>query len=240
MSELKANKIQLAKIKGIVKSGLIDDKASLDFRTGELASGESTANPNVWTVRKVSDFLYASDFIKEMCQKYNIPFNDFDVIIGPIEQKLGRGTQGGFMDKKNFEKGKLKWPYKIEKGVFMSPPIILINSVNHPSYPEQADVLIHEYRHYIFGVQNPNHEQKYSQPKKGSGKDYEHWFNYFTDTNEIEATKSGIEFELELGKSYDEIIRNKVGGVVGVENYPIARKFSEIVQMAVEEIERKT
>ena len=238
--ELRRDKVQLAKIRGIVQSGIEPEKVKeLDYRGGELASGASSVNPNVYAVRRVSDYLYASDYIKKMCEANKIPFKDFDVVIGPIERVLGAGTQGGFMDAKSFSESKLKTPFELAKGVWISPPVMVINSISMPSYAEQTETLIHEYRHYIYGIQNPNYKMGYGKPKKKKGEDYEHWYNYLTDPNEREAHKDEIKFELGLGKSYDEIVRNKVGGRITVENYPIALKMSELVQEAVKELEEE-
>lgn len=240
-NDLRRNGSQLKKIKGIVQSDLTPEQVKdLDFRGGELASGISSVDPRVYNVRRISDYLYATDYIQDMCEEYEIPFKDFDVIIGPIAQILGSGTQGGFMDANAFAKSKIKAPFEISKGVFMSPPVIFINSMDNPSYAEQTETLIHEYRHYLYGIQHPDYKKKYGRPKEKHGQsDYEHWYNYFTDPNEVAAHKKEIKFELGLGKSYDDIIRAKVGGIITMENYPIAMKFREMVQEAMSEMEEE-
>jgi len=238
--QLKQDKRQLSKIKSIVQSGLETDKVKdLDYRTGPLAAGRSYEDPKIYNVRRVSDYLYAADFIKKMCKTHNVPFHDFDVVVGPIADVLGAGTMGGFMDEKSFDKSKIKPPFQLSKGVWISPPVMLINSVEIPSYAEQTETLIHEYRHYIYHIQYPDYEQKYGRPKKGKDTDYEYWWKYLTDPNELAAHKEEIKFELGLGKSYDEIIRNKVGGQITKQNYPIAIKFSELVQEVVKELEEE-
>lgn len=241
LKAIQNNRIQMAKINGLIKTLLPEEKRkTLDFRSGELASGESAFNSNIWTIRKISDYLYASDYIKRMCSKVGLPFADFDVVVGPIAKVFGSGMQGGFMDEKSFKASKMSIPYELEKGVWISPPIMLINVVEKPDPAVQTETIIHEYRHYLYGLQNPNYENKYNKVKrKHDGKDYEFWWHYFSDPNEIAAHKENIEFELGLGKSYDEIIRNKVGGVITPDNYPIARKYGEMVQEVVKEIEER-
>jgi hypothetical protein len=162
-------------------------------------------------------------------------FQDFNVIVGPIERTFGPGTRGGFMDANSFAKSKIKAPFEIAKGIFITPPVIMVNSVEMPNYADQTETLIHEYSHYIFGLKNPNYKMGYGKPK--GNVDYEHWYNYLTDANERVAHKEEIKFELGLGKSFDEIIRNKVGGKITTENYPIALKFKELVHEALEEME---
>ena len=238
VSDLQKNRVQLAKIKGIVRSDLDEEKKDeVVFRGGAQASGENVVNPNIFVVRKISDYHYAADFIKKMCEQNNVPFEDFDVVVGPIENKFGRGTMGGFIDEKLFRKNKWDIPFELEKDIYISPPVMMVNSVEIPSYAEQTETLIHEYRHYIFGLNNPNYEITYDRPKKRT--DYEHWWKYLSDANERAAHKEEIKFELGLGKSYDEIIRNKVGGQITAENYPIALKFAELVKEALKELEEE-
>jgi hypothetical protein len=132
----------------------------------------------------------------------------------------------------------MKSPHEISKGVFITPPSILINSVTMPSYADQTETLIHEYRHYIYSLKNPNYEVSYIRSKnKSQESEYRYWNDYFSDLSEIVAHKDQIKFELQLGKSYDEIIRNKVGGMITEENYPIAIRFSELVQASLNELE---
>lgn len=242
-SELKMQRIQLAKIQGIVQSNLDEkNKKDLEYRSGPMASGEASVNPRIYNIRNISDYFYATDHIKKMCVENDIPFYDFNVVIGPIAELFGQGTMGGYVDKAHFndKSGKpFKVPYEIVKGVWISPPVIFINSFDNPSYAEQTETLIHEYRHYIYGIQNPNYKKLYDTPKKKGGEDYEHWYWYFTDPNERAAHKDEIKFELGLGKSYDEIVRNKVGGQITIGNYPIAIKFSEMVQEALKELEEE-
>lgn len=232
-SYLEIHKSQLYKIKN--EMGLEDN---ICFRYGDLASGMSYFNSNIYNVRKISDYLYACDYIKKMCNKNNVIFHDLDIIIGPIEKSLGSGVQGGFIDYNFFTKNKIEFPFEISKDVFISPPSILINSITMPSYADQTETLIHEYMHYIYSLKNPNYEVSYVRSKnKSQESEYRYWNDYFSDLSEIVAHKEQIKFELQLGKSYDEIIRNKVGGQITEENYPIAIKFSELVQKSLNELE---
>jgi hypothetical protein len=227
------NKLQMFKI-----CELIGPKDGLKFRKGELASGISSTNPNVYNIRKVSEFFYASDRIKKACKEYELPFVDFDIVIGPIERALGRGIRGGYMDANLFRLNKMEIPTEIAKGVWIKPPVIFINSIDNPSYADQAETLLHEYVHYLFGLKNPNYTPTYSS-KNNKSHDFEYWNKYFNDPSEIVAHKHQIKLELEVGKSYDEIIRNKVGGSISLDNYPIANKFSSLVNVAMNELEKE-
>ena len=238
---LKQEKRQLAKIKALVSRSVPEEKQDkLEYRTGPEARGQWATDPNIFNIRHVSDYLYAMDTIKKMCEELNEPFRDFDVIIGPIERFMGRGSQGGFIDEDGFKKQDLEIPYQLQKGLWMTPPSILINSVTMPSYADQTETLIHEYRHYIFGRQNPGYEKGYGDLNSKKGKAYyEEWDKYLSDPNERSAHLSEIKYALALGKSIDEIIRDKVGGKITMDNYPIAIKMADLVREAVQQLEQE-
>ena len=239
LKDLKRDKVQLAKIKALTKRDIGKTDEDIDFRTGPGASGAWANNPMIFNVRKISDYYYAFDSIKKICQQNNFEFEDFQVVIGPIERVFGSGTQGGFMDEKSFVKSKLSIPHEFEPGLFVSPPVIFINSVTMPSYAEQTDTLVHEYTHHIYMLQHPDYEIQYGQSDPKKEHDYKHWFEYLTDPNERAAHKEQVKFEITLGKSTDEIIRDKIGGRITPGNYPIALKFKELVDEAVEELEKE-
>ena len=240
--EAKKEVKQISKINSIIKSGLDEEKKkSVEFRVGELATG-AAFNPNVTTLRRISDYPLAYDFIKKICKRYGVEFKDVDVLVGPLSQILGgQGTRGGFMDAKMFKQNKMSIPHEITKGIWVSPPIIMVDSIQKPSYAAQTDTLSHEYTHNIYSILHPEYEVTYnmSDEKKEGEKEYEQWSKYFRDPSEIEAHKANIEFELGSGKSYDEIIRDKVGGVITLENYPIALKFAQLVRQVMEEMEKE-
>lgn len=228
------------KIKAIVKKNLETDKAkNVTFSFTSRASGEWAINPMTYNVRKISEYLYAKDFIDKMCSQNEIKFQDFTVVVGPIEQLLGSGSMGGFMDESMFKASNIEAPMKITDEIYISPPVIFINSVEIPSYAEQTETLIHEYSHFIYGLKNPNYKIGYRRDNKKKGSDYKFWFEYLSDRNEIVAHENEIEYELLLGKSPDEIIRNKVGGQITIQNYPIALKFREMVNEVIEKIEKQ-
>lgn len=210
----------------------------LDFRFGDSARGEWSVNTEIFHSRKISDYFYAYDFIVKMCEKSKVPFADLDVVIGPIETLFGRGVKGGFYGKKAWAKTKMPTPYEIVKGIWISPPVIFIDSRDFASYAKQTEVLIHEYRHYIFGEENPTHEKQYEHGGNEKGEaELKKWYNYFTDPNERAAFKAQIRYGLLLGKSVDEVIRDQVQGAVTMRNYPMALKFREMVMEVVKEIE---
>jgi hypothetical protein len=228
------DKRQKKKIKGLIEKSMDEGKGKLDFSSTLRAQGQWAVSPLIFNKRKISDYGYATDFIKNMCRDNGVPFKDFSVVVGSIEQFFGRGVQGGFMDIEIFKQNKMTIPFHMTEDIYIEPPVIFVNSVEHPSYPEQTEVLIHEYRHYIYGIMNPDYKIGYTVPQ---GSDDERWDEYLTDPNEVEAHKSEIKFGLRLGKSFDEIIRSKVGGIVTRDNYPIAVKFSKLVKEVMNNIE---
>jgi len=209
----------------------------IEFRTGPIARGEWAVDANVFNVRNLSEYFSSTKFIKEVCLRYNVEFNDIDVIIGPIERIMGRGSQGGFVSKRRFTG---KEPLKIAEGVYMNPPCILINSATMPSYAEQAETLVHEYRHFIYDKQNPCYEKGYGDLSNKKGDAFlEEWDRYLTDDNEKEAHREEILYSLMTGKSPDEIIRDKVGGQITLSNYPSALRFNMLVEEVIKSSEDK-
>jgi hypothetical protein len=193
-------------------------------------------DPRLFVKRKLSEYHYACDFIRYMCDKCGVEFKDFDVVVGPIEELFGRGVQGGFMGKMQFAQSGIKSPLKVTEGVSVEPPVIFINSMTMTSYADQTDTLVHEYRHYIYGLQNPFYKNRYNEVKDTNGDNYyKRWYLYFTDPNEQAAHMEQIRYDLAAGQSVDEIIRDKVGGEITLDNYQVAMKFREIVQAAMEE-----
>ena len=223
--QLKKERRQLLKIRGLIETK--KEIEELKYRTSVSAQGEWALSPLVINVRRISDYPYAAEFIKSMCDDSGVPFRDLSVVVGPIEYLFGVGVQGGFMNEKIFEQNNMEIPFPLTDDISISPPVIFVNSVENPSYPEQTEILIHEYKHYINGIMHSEHELDYEMPV---GDDINSWYAYLTNPDEVEATKAGIKFDLQLGKSSDEIIGCKFGGKITIENYQIALKFSELVQ----------
>ncbi len=216
----------------------------LDFRSDERSRSISLSSDSICHVRMISDYYLAKDYINKMCKKRNVDFEDIQVVVGPIEKIFGQGVQGGFMGKKQFEDSKLKIPYQIEKGLYINPPIIMVNSITMPSYAAQTEVLIHEYSHKIYSMQNPDHQHLYNKEKNLRHKDSKkYWELYLGDEDEKIAHQEEIRFELISGKSVDEIVRDKVGGAITKNNYKesyiIAINFKAIVDEVVKQIEEE-
>jgi len=258
-TEYKMERKQVAKISALVNHDLrgrttTEERDQIkypQFRDDERARGISLSNQNVCHIRKLSEYYHATDAIKKVCAKNGIEFKDIDIVIGPIERIFGIGVQGGFMGAKEFTLNKLKIPYELEKGLFVSPPAISINSVNMPNYAAQTSTLIHEYSHNLYSISHPEHENLYNKDPNLKKKDELRWWElYFNDPDEIQAHIEQIKHELISGRSVDEIIRDKigeakgeVGGAITLSNYkihyPLALKFKELVMEAVKELEQE-
>lgn len=215
-------------------------KTSIDAKTFSPEGSKYIAGA-IFDIRKLSDYYYAAEKIKNICKKNNVEFKDIDILIGPLEILFGKDIRGGFMGENEFRISKLKIPYKLSSNIYLSPPIIAIDNVTNPSYSKQLDIIIHEYSHNIFSIINPGHEAEYSKQMKLKKEDPKKWwFLYFNDPNERFAHIQQIKVLLESGLSVDEIIRDKVGGAVDTSNYAIALKFKELVQEAIEELEKES
>jgi len=257
--EYQIERNQLAKVSALTHYDLKKNSPEKDkeeakqikFRDDNRSRGISLANPNICHIRKLSEYYYATDHIKKFCKKNGVEFKDVEVVIGPIERIFGRGVQGGFMGPKQWAQNKLKIPHELEKGLFVSPPLISINSVNMPSYAAQTTTLIHEYCHNLYSITNPSHEHLYNKDPGLRKRDELKWWElYFDDPDERRAHIEEIKHELIAGRSMDEIIRDKigegrgqVGGAITLDtykiNYPIALKFRELVMEAAKELEQE-
>jgi hypothetical protein len=217
--------------------------SDLSYRSDKRSSSISLSSSEICHIRKISDYPYARQHIEEMCKERNMQFEDVDVVVGPIERIFGRGVQGGFMGKKQFEDSKMKTPYELEKGLFINYPVISVNSETMTSYAEQTETLIHEYSHKLYSVSNPYHEHLYNKDNKLRNKDpKKYWELYLGDKDEQLAHKQEIKFELISGKSVDEIVRDKVGGAITKEGYKqtyfTALTFKKLVDEVVIQMEK--
>jgi len=236
-SDIKKNKIQLDKIDAII-SYHNKDKKNIQFKLDPTTHARDISDSESFSVRNVSEYYYAVDVLKDICKKYDLKFENFNVVVGPLQSLLGSGVSGAYMDANLFRENKMPIPYEIVKGIKISPPVMFIDSETAPNYADHTTTIIHEYVHHLFGLKNPGYKPTYGK-SKGKGVDYEYWSKYFNDPSEREAHRHEIKLELQMGKSYDEIIRDKVGMYVTEENHPIALKFSDLVMEAMKEIEEE-
>jgi len=249
LKELQMGTMQVEKIKFLIENEIsrknqIKNKALPEFRNDNRAKGISMADPNICHLRKISEYFYACDHIKKMCKERGIPFVDINVLVGPLSRVFGRGVLGGFMGEQQFIDSKMKIPHQIVKGIWVTPPIMAVDSESMPSYAKQTETLIHEYSHNLFSLVRPKHKHLYNKDPKLKDKDsLKFWDLYLTDPDERLAHKAEIKYELLSGSSVDEIIRDKVGGSINASNYttsyPIAMKFKDLVEEAINELKKE-
>ncbi len=229
------------KIRVMIALEMLSNTLPLVFRSDKRSQAISQSSNELSHLRKISDYYYATEFIKKMCKNRGVEFEDISVLVGPLERIFGSGVQGGFMGEKEFKNSKIKIPHQIEKGLWVTPPLIAVNSDSMPSYAAQTETLIHEYSHKIYSIQHPYHEHLYNKGKKSDQGKY--WDLYLSDEDERLAHKEEIRFELQSGKSVDEIVRDKVGGAITKnsysKNYVTALKFKQIVDEVVMEMENE-
>jgi len=231
-----------SKIKALIETE--EEVDNLEFRADKRSRSISLSSNQICHLRNISDYYYAKDHIQKMCDDRKMPFEDIQVVVGPIERIFGQGIQGGFMGAKQFEDSKLKVPHQIEKGLFITPPIIAVNSESMPSYASQTETLIHEYSHKLYSISNPDHEHLYNKDPKLRDRDpRKYWDLYLGDEDEKLAHQEEIRFELASGKSVDEIVRDKVGGAITKGSYKrtyiTALKYKEMIDEVVEQMEKE-
>jgi len=210
------------------------------FRSDENSRSIKIGDGNSFHLRSIIDYYDACEQLESLAHSRGVDFDDLNVVVGPVERIFGRGVKGGFMDADGFEKSKMEIPYEIAKGIFVSPPLIAIDSVDMPSPAEQASTLVHEYSHNLYSITNPEHENQYNKDPKLKDTDSDkYWYLYLTDEDERQAHSEQVKFELKSGISVDEMIRNKVGGQVTKDTYNIAILFKDIIDSAIKEMENE-
>ena len=226
------NEAEAAKIKGERNEGI-------PFRSDNNSVSVKTGDGNSFHLRSIMDYHDACEQLEPLAHQRGIDFDNFNVVVGPIERLFGQGVKGGFMDEDCFLKSEMGVPYELAKGIFVSPPLIAIDTLEMPSPAEQASTLVHEYAHNIYSITNPDHESEYNKDPKLKDTDPDkYWYLYLTDKDERQAHGEQIKFELRSGVSIDEMIRNKVGGQVTKDTYSIAILFKDLIDDVIEEMEK--
>jgi len=232
---------QLSKLYYVCTKGIDTTGKKPKFRSDQNSRSSSCNDAKTFHLKKVSDFPAACKQIKLLAEKNNVPFSDVTVLIGPIQYVFGAGTVGGFMDQKLFEANKWQNPKELTDGIYVSPPFIAIDSMSRRSPAEQASVLVHEYSHHIWSIVCPDHKHKYHEDLSLQQRDpLAYWHLYFNDEDERQAHAEEIKFDIFSGKSVDELIRDKVGGQIAIDTYPIAIKFKELIDKTLIELEKET
>jgi len=239
----KDRNMQLAKMRYFneLEAEKINDlkNEKVKFRSDENSRSIKIGDGNSFHIRGINDYHDACVQLEKLADKRGVSFDELNIVVGPIERLFGEGVRGGFMDASSFEKSKLEAPYEIAKGIFVSPPIITIDSVDMPSHAEQASTLVHEYSHNLYSITNPEYEHQYNKDPKLKDTDKDKYWNlYMTDADERQAHSEQVKFELKSGVSVDEMIRNKVGGQVTADTYNIAILFKDIIDETVVEMEK--
>jgi len=233
--------VQLEKIKVLTNYDLHTQNKEIPekyvFRCNASSVGLHALIPTIFSVRKLTDYIHATEEIKQYCKKENFTFSDINVVIGPIDILFGQSINGGFMDEEMFRFNNLPIPLQIDEDIYISPPVIFINSIKNPNYASHTDVLIHEYTHYVDRM-TKSETLDFSHYDMES--EIEKWKKYFDIPTERRSHKNQIKYKLKLGLSDDEIIVEKMGRNISVELYPVVLKFKELIEEARKELEEET
>lgn len=190
--------------------------------------------------KKISDYPQAAEKIKRMCEVLSKPgklinFEDLDVIVGPLSM-VQQGMLGGYLSPTRAREQGLKIPIELFPGFFITPPIIIIDSVTKPNIVDRHDVLIHEYRHHInekLGIPSPKY--------KIDAGDIGVMKTYLKSPDEIASHIQQAMYYLEIGMTKDQIVRKFLGKNTPLNSttLPVARKYSEFVDIAEKDIEEQ-
>jgi hypothetical protein len=236
----KDRQLQLAKIRYFNDIEAKSNEETLEFRSDDNSRSSKIGDGDSFHLRCISDYYDACEQLESLAKKRGVEFETLNVVVGPVERLFGQGVKGGFMDADAFEKSEMELPFEIAKGIFVNPPLIAIDSVDMPSPAEQASTLVHEYAHNLYSITNPEHENQYNKDPKLKDRDSDkYWYLYLTDEDEKQAHNEQVKFELKSGVSVDEMIRDKVGGQVTTSTYNIAVLFKDIIDQAIEDMEKE-
>ena len=78
----------------------------------------------------------------------DVKFDDLEVIVGPWQKLVNMA--GGYLDPDKLRKGGVAFPWEPIPGMSLYPPVILVDEDTSPTAADQANVLVHEYWHYIY------------------------------------------------------------------------------------------
>jgi len=234
----KYNTVRALIAEDIERSGL-EMPEKLTPRVAPDGKSAWSENRSMFNFRRVSDYSYAMDSIRLMCDKANIPFNDISVIVGPVQWLLNMaGVKGAFMDEKLFRANNIPIPFEIpDENISISPPVILIDTQSHKNdYANQTSTVIHEYQHYIDTTLDPDYElPTWQEETTMFGKTV----RYLSHKSERNAHKEEIKNLLRMGRSVHDIIREKIQGDITLEKFPSALKFNKLIEEAIEELKQE-
>ena len=191
------------------------------------------ANAKQFHRRRISDYPQTADLLKRACAKFNAPFQDLEVLIGPWQDMMGMA--GGYIDKGRVLKMGGKIPWEAVPGLPIYPPAIMVDIDTSPTAADQANVLIHEYWHYVY-YQILHLPDKLYTPPDGSGseEDQRRWFEYLTTPTERISHIQQMKYMLSLGMTKNEVVlfffNNRKPGM---EDMARARKYAEYVDDAL-------
>jgi hypothetical protein len=204
-------------------------------------------NPNTleFERRRVTDFPQVTDILRKACQKLSlaekrpIKFFDMEVVTGPWQQITG--LAGGYMDRDRVLKNGGKLPWVPFPGMVLNPPFILVDNQDAPTPADQANVIIHEYYHYIFYQELHGEDVQYEAPGEyNTPENLERWRVYLTAPTERLSHIQQAKYMLCLGMSTAEIVRYFFADHdPGFSDLPRARQYAEYVEEAAKQLEQE-
>lgn len=242
---LSSDPSQLAKNSPMVLSALQSMGANDAIRNSsglkDYRFSMKVASPNYQSFerRRVSDYPQVMEIVKQALQRIEkqkgieAKFVDLEVITGPWASIAGMA--GGYLSRDAFLKKEI-WP-----GFFLAPPLILIDVKSSPTPADQANVLVHEYWHFIYDQILKGEIVPYESPiAAGSPEErVKRYHRYLQAPDEVLSHIQQIKYMLGLGMSKTEVIQALSGNTTGLNELPVARQYSEFVDEALRQIEQE-
>ena len=190
--------------------------------------------------RRISDFPQTADLLKKACAMFktadgrSAPFQDMEVITGPWQEVAGMA--GGYVDRDKILKSGTKIPWEIIPGLPLIPPVILVDVDTCPTAADQANVLVHEYWHYMYYQILHLPEQNYKPPgAENTEENQRRWYQYLTTPTERVSHVQQIKYMLTVGMTKNEIILFFFDNhQPTMSQLPRARKYAEYVDAALD------
>ena len=211
--------------------------ARSDTKNKDLNFKVATESENLFQRKVVSMYPQAEEKLMKTCKRLNTTFEDIEIIVGPW-QSTHLELTAGFISREIIEKKGLKIPVEIIKGMYVYPPLIVIDTQDTPNVPDRTNFIIHEYQHYINLKTGavPVDVSYNSAEIKGNTERFIK--DYLGDKNEQLAYISQAKDHLASGMSRDDVVNFFVPkGLTNLEQVALAAKYYEFVDIAWKELE---
>lgn len=217
-------------IVGNVKKGENIYGEDLDFKI-------TTSAEESFKRQRISMYPQAEQVLTSICDKYKVPFDDIEVIVGPWKQ-TGWQLEAAYLDKERVIRSGHKLPVEPVPGLKLNPPFILIDSTSYPAPPDRTSLIIHEYQHYLnLKLGLVGYEVDYNI-KEIQGDTKKFITSYLGSKDENLAHISQMRYLLAGGMSKEEVVKLFASrDIRNLTDVALMAKYNELASAAEEQLE---